>query len=280
MQPVREEVIGGLQRLKRLIPLGLVLAALGLLVAGCGEGFDLEHTEHQLNFWGVPHEPWHIGPGPFWELNPSTLIWTWVAMGISLLLGIVAARGADMRRPTKLQSMFEMIFEWLRGLINEVMDPKKGAGIFLLIVTYFYFILICNLMGVVPTLEAPTADNNTTFGFALITFFMIYIWGIKYKGLKYFKHYIQPVPVFLPITLIEDLAKPLTLAFRLFGNMKGKHIMTVALLGLITGTMYWAGGFLASVVWLAFCIFISFIQAFVFAMLSIAYISMAVAEEH
>ncbi|MEW5762633.1 MAG: F0F1 ATP synthase subunit A [Bacillota bacterium] len=269
-----------MQRLKKFLPLGLLLLALGLFVAGCGEGFDLHHTEHELNFWGLSHEPWRIGPGPFWEVNSSTMIFTWVAMAACLLIGFVAARTADVRRPTKLQSLFEMLMEWLGGLINEVMDPKKGAGIFLLIVTYFYFIFISNVMGLIPTLEAPTADNNTTFGLALITFFMIYIWGIRYKGIKYFKHYIEPVPVFLPITIIEDLAKPLTLAFRLFGNMKGKHIMTVALLGLITGTTYWAGGFLASVIWLAFGLFVSFIQAFVFAMLSIAYISMAVAEEH
>ncbi|MBC7104430.1 MAG: F0F1 ATP synthase subunit A, partial [Firmicutes bacterium] len=83
-----------------------------------------------------------------------------------------------------------------------------------------------------------------------------------------------------PITIIEDLAKPLTLAFRLFGNMKGKEVMIVSLLGLITGVAEVAGGFLASVLWLAFGVFVSFIQAFVFTMLSIAYISMAVSEEH
>lgn len=246
------------------------------------EGFSIEGVEHKINIWGLPSEPIHLGniAGFPVDVNPKTIVFTWVAMAIVLLLGILATRGASMRMPTKLQAIFEMIFDFLRGLINENMDPKKGAGVFTLIITYFIFIAVCNILGLVPTFMAPTADHQTTFALALITFVMMYVWGIKYKGVGYFKHYLKPFPPFLPITILEDVAKPLTLAFRLFGNMKGKEVMILALLGLITGVVEWSGGFIASVVWLGFGLFVSFIQAFVFTVLSIAYIGIAVSEEH
>ncbi len=249
---------------------------------GAEGGFSIEKVHHDLNIWNLPTEPVHFGSigGFSIDLNVTTIVFTWVAMAIVLLLAFLAVRGASVRRPTKMQAMFEMMFEFLRNLINENMSPKKGEGIFALIITYFLFIVVCNIIGLLPTGVAPTADHQTTFALALITFFMMFYLGIKYKGLGYFKHYLQPFPFFLPITILEDLAKPLTLAFRLFGNMKGKEVMILALLGLITGVAEWAGGFMASVVWLGFGLFVSFIQAFVFTMLSIAYFGMAVSEEH
>ncbi|MEW6172599.1 MAG: F0F1 ATP synthase subunit A [Bacillota bacterium] len=267
-----------MKRYKKVFFLGLLLVFLAVMVAGCGEGFELEKTEHHLNFWGFPLEAEKVNiAGMSLMLDLRTIYFTWIAMALTLLLGIAAARGCSMRRPTKLASMIEMIFDFLGAQLFDSMGKKKGQGLYPLILTYFMFILICNFMGLIPTLEAPTGNINTTLGMALITFSLIYIWGLRYTGPKMFKHYFMPIPV-LPI--VEDLAKPVTLAFRLFGNMKGKHIMTVALLGLITGMSEYCGGFLASVIWLAFGIFVSAIQAFLFTALSIAYISMVVSDDH
>ncbi|HIE12484.1 MAG TPA: F0F1 ATP synthase subunit A [Desulfotomaculum sp.] len=269
-------------KVRRGLPvLVLLLCSVVLFVSGCGEEFSLDKVHHDINFFNVPHHPWHIGPGEFWQVNSATLIYTWLAMALTLLIALAVVRGASVERPTKLQSMFEMMMEFLRGLIDDTMAKKKGDDIFLTVVTFFFFILICNLVGIIPTCMAPTADHQTTFGFALVTFALMYIMGIKYKGAGgHFKHFLQPFPYFLPITLIEEAAKPVTLAFRLFGNMKGKEIMILALLGLITGWSYICGGFLASVVWYCFCVFVSFIQAFVFTMLTISYVAMTVMEEH
>ncbi len=249
--------------------------------AGKAEKTFLEQMHSELNIYGLPHH-WDLGEimGFPIQLNAETIVFTWVAMAVCLLLGWVAVRGANMRRPTKMQACFEMLFDFLRGLINQSMDPKKGAGLFSIVVTFFLFISVMNVMGVVPTYVKPTADIQTTFAFALITLSLIYIWGIKYKGAKYFKHYVSPSPVFLPITIIEDIAKPVTMAFRLFGNMKGKEIMILSLLALVSGTSWLAGGFLAGTIWLLFCIFISLIQSFVFTMLTIAFVSGAVSEDH
>jgi len=265
-------------RFKKRLFLGLLLIFVLFIVSGCGENFDLHRTEQEVNFWKVPLEPVEVNiAGIETKLNLNTVYFTWVAMALTLLLGFAAARGCSVRRPTKLASMMELVFDFLKSQLYGSMAEKKARGIYLLIISYFLFILVCNLMGLVPTLEAPTGDINTTLGLALITFVMIYVWGLRYTGPKMFKHYIMPIPI-LPI--VEDFAKPVTLAFRLFGNMKGKHIMTVALLGLITGMAEYCGGFLASVVWLAFGIFVSAIQAFVFTVLSIAYISMVVSDDH
>ncbi|ACX51253.1 ATP synthase F0, A subunit [Ammonifex degensii KC4] len=260
----------------------LLWALLGFVLvtaAGCAEDFSLEKIHHDLNIWHIPHGPWHLGTvaGFSVDVNPSTIIFTWVAMILTLLIALAAVRGADVRRPTKMQALFEIMLESFRGLVYDSMGEKKGRPLYYLFVTFFYFILICNLLGLVPTCVAPTADINTTLGLAIITFVLMYVWGLKYKGPKLFLHYFYPIPL-LPI--IEDLAKPVTLAFRLYGNMYGKEVMLLALLGLIRGAAEWCGGFTASVIWLAFGVFVSFIQAFVFAVLSIAYISLASAEDH
>lgn len=255
--------------------------------AAAQEAFSLERVEHNLDVWGFfNHQTgdpltWHLNLfGMPFDLQARVMVFTWVSMGLVLLLAFIAARGAGVRRSGKMATMFELMFGFLADLVYDSMGKRRGQGILCLIIAYFLFITIANFMGLVPLAMAPTADPNTTFGLALITFAMIFIWGIRYKGGGYFKHYLKPFPVFLPITIIEDLAKPLTLAFRLYGNMRGKEVMIVALLGLITGVGEICGGFLASVVWLAFGVFVSLIQAFVFTMLSIAYISMAVAEDH
>lgn len=248
------------------------------MAAEHGEKNFLEQVHHDLNIYGLPHH-WDLGEfmGYPIQLNAETIFFTWVAMVVCLLLGWVAVRGANIRRPTKMQVLFEMLLGFLGDLIKQSMDPKKGAGLFSIVVTFFLFLSVMNVMGVVPTYVKPTADIQTTFAFALITMTLIYAWGIKYKGAKSFKHYVAPIPI-LPI--IEDIAKGITLAFRLFGNMKGKEIMILALLGLITGWGWLAGGFLASTIWLLFCIFISLIQAFVFTMLTIAFVGSAVGDDH
>jgi F-type H+-transporting ATPase subunit a len=243
---------------------------------------SLEHVEELLNFWGWPHNgAWHLTVGNTdLAFNPKTLIMTWIVMAVVLLFGIMATRNMSMNRPKGAQNVFEMGWEFIRGLVNDNMDPKKGDALMGIVFTYFLFILVSNLIGLVPTLSSPTADYNTNLGLALCTFLLIYIFGIRYKGLGYFKHFIKPFVFFLPITIIEDLSKPITLTFRLYGNIYAGEVLIAVLLGLLGGWMHVFGGFLVSVVWLAFSIFVGCIQAFIFTMLSIVYVAQAVSDEH
>ncbi|HIE13423.1 MAG TPA: F0F1 ATP synthase subunit A, partial [Desulfotomaculum sp.] len=208
-----------------------------------------------------------------------TLIFTWVTMAVVLAVALAAARSAHLSRPGRLAALFEIAIDFMRDLIRDSMEPRRGEGVLALALTFLFFITAANLMGIVPTLSAPTADHQTAFALAGVTFVHLHAWALRCRRGEYLKDFLRPYPFFLPVRLIEEAAKPVTLAFRLFGNMKGKEIMILALLGLITGLAELAGGFLASVLWLGFGVFVSLIQAFVFTILSIAYISMAASQE-
>lgn len=242
---------------------------------------SLHEVEELVNIWHFPHHPYEVVIGNVHlAFNVKTMVLTWVVMIIIGIFAIAATRNMDMRRPRGAQNVLEIVFEGIRGLVNQNMDPKKGAALVTVVVTYFIFILISNLIGLVPTLASPTADYNTTLALALCTLFLIHYFGVKYKGLGYYKHYIKPNPVFLPLHLVDDIARPMTLTFRLYGNIYGGEVLIMVLLGLLGGWAHVFGGFLASVIWLAFSVFVGFIQAFVFTMLSIAYVSQAVADGH
>lgn len=237
----------------------------------------LDRVHEALNVWGFPHEPVNLfGFGP---VNVKTIVMTWVVMALVIIFTVAATRNMRVDRPGKLQLIVEELFQFLRGLVNENLDPKKGAGLMVLIFSLFIYLLFCNLWGLVPTMMSPTADVNTTLGMAIMVFILVQVLGIRYKGGKFFKHFIEPFPFFLPLVIVEELAKPITLAFRLYGNIYAGEVLIAVLLGLIPLTADILGGFIASVIWLAFSIFVGFIQAFIFTMLTIAYISQAV-EEH
>ncbi|OPX84366.1 MAG: ATP synthase subunit a [Pelotomaculum sp. PtaB.Bin104] len=251
---------------------------------------SMEEVESRLDIWGSLVRLWETdehGKQILWNLTignihmefiPKVMVMTWLAMALVVIFAVVCTRNMDMRKPRGGQNVLEMMFEGIRNLVNQNMDPQKGASIIGVVVTFFIFILFSNLLGLVPTLSSPTANPNTTFALSLTTFALMYYYGIKYKGAGYFKHFVQPYVFFLPINLIEEFSKPVTLAFRLFGNIYGGEVMMVVLLGLFGVWAHFLGGFIASVVWLAFSIFVGCIQAFIFTMLSIVYISIATAE--
>ena len=242
---------------------------------------SLHEVEELLNVWHWPHHPYEVMVGnTLLAFNVKTMVMTWIVMILVALFALAATRNMSLKRPAGAQNILEMVFEGIKGLVNDNMDPKKGAALLSIVVTYFIFILFSNLIGLVPTFSSPTADYNTTLALALCTFALIFIFGLKYKGLGYFKHYLKPYAIFLPITIIEDFSKPITLTFRLYGNIYGGEVLIAVLLGLLGGWIHVFGGFIASVVWLAFSIFVGFIQAFIFTMLSIAYVSQAVADDH
>ena len=248
--------------------------------AGHGEASAsmLDQVHHALNVWGF-HDPVTItGLG---QLNLKTIVMTWVVMLLVILFTVSATRSMKVDRPSKLQLMVEELFQFLRGLVNDNLDPKKGASIMVLVFSLFIFLLFSNLWGLVPSMMSPTADVNTTLGMAIMVFVLTILLGIKFKGASYFKHFVQPFVFFLPLVIVEEIAKPITLAFRLYGNIYAGEVLIAVLLGLIPLGATIFGGFIASVIWLGFSIFVGFIQAFIFTMLTIAYTSQAVEEaEH
>jgi F-type H+-transporting ATPase subunit a len=162
-----------------------------------------------------------------------------------------------------------------------------------LAVALFFFILIANWIEVIPTepnkhihlLPSPTADTNLTSAMGIIAMVSVWIYGIRKKGVRaYFKHYMEPYPILLPLELLQDLLKPITLALRLFGNIFAGGIM-IALIGSLVAIAPLdipLGGFFAvilSVIWKLFdTVFLGGLQAFIFALLTVLYFGMAGAE--
>lgn len=242
---------------------------------------------------------WHLGNATF---HGKTLIMTWMAMGAMLVFCSLGVRNLTSGKPGKMQNVLEWIIDFVSNLVSDNMDPKKGRPILGYLVTLFMFVFFSNMLGLIPnftfnllehfdiefaqlnkifegpTLMSPTADINTTMALALLTIFMVIGLGVKHKGLHYFHHFIEPMPVFSIIHIIDMLSKPMTLAFRLFGNIFAGEILIKVIL-MLPG-IWVLGGAIPMVVWLAFSIFIGAIQAYVFTVLTTAYVSQAVSDSH
>lgn len=177
--------------------------------------------------------------------------------------------------PDSVQSMTELLISGIENLVDDTMG-HHGKKYFPFIATFGIYILISNLLGLVPGLLPPTANLNTTVGLAIIVFITTHIIGIKEHGLKYFKHFIGPIwwliPLMLPIEVISHLSRPLSLSLRLFGNMMGHELIVGVLLILVP--------FLLPLPILIMGILVSFIQAFIFSLLAMMYIGGALEEAH
>jgi F-type H+-transporting ATPase subunit a len=218
----------------------------------------------------------HASFGPIYV---DILFATLVAGAIVIGFGLYAARKATAGVPGRLQLFFETVVEQVSQMAEDTVGPQ-GAKIVPLAVTLFLFILICNWLAVIPSnpsghrefLPPPTASVNLCFAMAIVVIVIVHRASIKTRGWRgYFRHYLQPFPFFLPINIIEEITKPITLALRLFGNLFAGTLMLLligALLPLFVVPV-------ADVVWKLFDMFIGFIQAFIFALLTIVYYGMA-----
>jgi len=214
--------------------------------------------------------------------NIDTIISTLFAGAVVVLLGFLARRAltkdTDDHVPTKLQLVWEAIV----GQVNKQVEDNLGKVhpyAAPLAISLFFFILFANWLEILPTelnhdthlLPAPTADTNLTYALAFVTIVSVWAYGIRTKGLKgYLRHFLEPFPVMLPLNVLEELIKPVTLALRLFGNIFAGGIM-LALITLMPVWILWA----PNVLWKGFDMAIGVIQAFIFALLTVLYFAMA-----
>jgi len=179
--------------------------------------------------------------------------------------------------PGKTQSIVEIVVDTFMNMVDETMGPK-GKKYFPFIMTFAVFIFVSNVLGMIPGLFPPTANLNTTLALALIVFVATHIIGFKEHGIKYVKHFMGPVwwlaPLMIPIEIIGHFARPVSLSLRLFGNIMG-HEQIVGVLLLLMPIAY---PLLALTTVLG--ILVVFIQAFIFALLSMMYIGGALEEAH
>lgn len=213
-------------------------------------------------------------------LDPKMMmIWDHVvAAGIVFvlltLLAIIVKSKTSMI-PGNLQQFNEVIVSGLAGILEDNMG-KEGRKYLPLIGTLGFFIFISNLMGMVPTFSAATGNFNTTVACAVIVFVYYNFEGFREHGIGYIKHFMGPMPflapLMFPIEIISHLARPFSLAIRLFGNISGEH--TVVLV------FYSMFAFLLPIPLMAIGLFAAFLQAFVFVLLSTLYIAGSIAHDH
>ncbi len=203
------------------------------------------------------------------------VVHSWLVALIIVISALFLARNIKLV-PDKRQNVLEMIVGGLENFMVDITGPE-GRFFFPYIATIFLYILICNLIGLVPGFYSPTANLNTTLSMAICTFLYTHIIGVKFHGTKYIKHFLGPVwwlaPLMFPIEVIGHLARIMSLSIRLFGNIFGKETVLGILFML-------AGMYLAPLPILFLGILVSVIQALVFMLLSIIYFVGAMEEAH
>jgi len=215
----------------------------------------------------IPHVVFSIGPLQV----TSTVVYTWIIMALTTILFTLLGRGLKVR-PTRFQNALEWLVETLDGLI-ESMIPKQHRILLPLVGTLAIFIATANLGGLIPGLKSPTTDLNTPLALAIVVFFSVHYYGIRAHGLiGHLRHYVEPVFFMLPIEVAGELARTMSLTFRLFGNILGEEIV-IAVLFLVLPAI-------VPVPMMLFSIFTSIIQAYVFVMLTVVYLGGAVQAQH
>jgi F-type H+-transporting ATPase subunit a len=201
----------------------------------------------------------------------------------SLLLIVIslAVRMKLSLEPSGLQNLMEIFADLFLTTSVSNIGKEYGEKFYPLLGTLFLYILVCNLFGLIPGFESPTSDINMTASMAIPVFFLYQFYGIKIHGFSYVKHFVGPIRsakalpfmmLMFCIEVISHIARPVTLAVRLFGNMLAKHLLLVIL------------GLLAPIVIPFFILglgtLIAFIQAYVFMLLTTLYLAGAVEEAH
>jgi len=204
----------------------------------------------------------------------ETIFNTWIVMLFliiaALVIRIILTRRKLQTVPTGLQNAVETLIEMLDGLVKSTAGEKLaflGHWFFMA----FAFILAANLSGLVG-FRPPTADWATTFALALGTFILIQVTGIRFQKWNYIKGFFDPVPIFLPLNIIGEIARPVSLSFRLFGNVLAGTI--------IVSLVYWIAPFAARFAFPAalhvyFDIFVSSLHTYIFCVLSLSFIGAA-----
>ncbi|MGB6984653.1 MAG: F0F1 ATP synthase subunit A [Candidatus Aquilonibacter sp.] len=239
------------------------------------------------------HAVWHLFPGNWGEIHSDTVITTWVVMLVTLPLFAWIGASYHSARVNRRQTFIEGVINYFADLAYGSLG-KQGepyVPFFIALVTFIFFM---NEFGAFPFKEplqlpfggSPTADLNTAAALAVLVFVLIQWSGIRKYGLGFFKHLLQPFAIMVPLNAFEELLRPTTLAARLFFNIFVGELLLFVITQIITSQVK-IGGFdlsLAAAIGPFFLEIFNFLvgllQAFVFALLSIVYLSLALADEH
>ncbi len=241
------------------------------------EGFELfdEHYWQPFARFGYTH--------PFFNINRTTLISTWIVLGIVLVAGIaihylIKRKSTDTARHVVMS--FVVMFRDMATQTLGFFSLKHFA----FIAALFIYIVLCNCISLIPGTEEPTRDLNTTLALGIISFLYVQYYAIRAHGFwAYIKEYFAPFFLMLPLNVIGKLATIISMSFRLFGNIFGGSTITAIYFSIIYGSPFFEslGSFtgINLLMILFFGVFEGLIQAFVFAMLTLTYLSTAITNE-
>jgi F-type H+-transporting ATPase subunit a len=215
-----------------------------------------------------------ISPETVFSVGPvqvtDTVITTWIVIAVISVISFLATRRLTLK-PSVFQEVVEALFEAVERTVKDVLPVEPWEAVPVL-GTIWILIGFSNLIGLLPGLRTPTADLNTTFAFAVISYSMTHVFGIKTRGIRgYLSHYKEPTWVLLPIHLMAEVTRTIALAVRLFGNMLSGEMIAVILLGIV--------GFLAPIPFDLLHIVIGLIQAYIFGVLTLVFIAIGITPE-
>jgi F-type H+-transporting ATPase subunit a len=177
--------------------------------------------------------------------------------------------------PGKIQHLAEVFYNFLDNTVEEV-GIEHGTRFVPYFGTIFIFILFMNLIGAIPIFESPTMTVAVPLGLAICTFLYYHFWGFHSNGLKYLMQFVGPIwwlfPLMIPIEIISHLARPFSLTLRLYANMfAGEQV---------TGVFLTLTYLIVPVIFMALHVFVAFLQAYIFTLLSMVYVRGATAHDH
>jgi F-type H+-transporting ATPase subunit a len=212
----------------------------------------------------VPQVVAHLGPV---EIT-STVLYSLLVSAVLIAAAVLARLGLQQRTASGWPVAAEMVIEHLEDVMRDMAgrDPRPFTP---LIATLVLFIGAANLLGLVPGLHAPTADLATTAALAAIVFLAVPFYGIWLRGWRgYLHHYLEPTPLLLPLEIVSELSRTLAMAVRLFGNVLSGE--------LVIGVLLVLAGVLVPVPIMLLSVLTGVVQAYIFAILAVVYVSAAV----
>jgi len=225
---------------------------------------------------GLPIPHGFVGETLIEKFTSPHMTYTWLVM-LFLILVPKFTIGKTELVPGKGQNFWEVIVGGMEDFMAENMGKEGAKMMFPMLATFALYILVANMIGLMPGFMSPTSNLNITLGCTLIVFVTTHILGLKFHGVGYIKHFMGPIPwlipLMFPIEVISHLARILSLSIRLFGNIMAKETLLGVLFML-------AGAFFAPLPILVLGVFVSIVQALVFVLLSILYFSAAMEHAH
>ncbi|HEX9014653.1 MAG TPA: F0F1 ATP synthase subunit A [Chloroflexota bacterium] len=211
----------------------------------------------------------YIGPLPV----TNTVFSAWIVTAVLVIVSLIATRSMKIV-PRGAQNLFEYVVELLLTVCESTMGRRRGRRFFPVIATAFLFILFSNWMGLLPGygdtpwLRSSNSDLNITASMALVVFFLVQFYAVKSQGLpRYLKEFVVPNP----LHILSELSRPISLAFRLFGNILAGEVVIITITAMVP--------LLLPTVFFGLEVFVGILQALIFSMLTMVFLAMATMHE-